>query len=287
MVEQKFGGSWTEDKLERIKKYLWAYTTIMKERNYRYAYIDVFAGTGYIEEKQNNEGMFEAFNESDTKNFIDGSAITALKINPSFTSYVFVEKHKEKCKQLEDLKQKYPNKDIKIINSEANEYVMRRLSGRKDFWKKHRAVVFLDPYGMQVSWEAIKAMAETKAIDLWYLFPLGVAVNRLLQKNPDAIKESHKERLNYIFGDDSWFEAFYKQKSEDTLFGEETFREKVEINDISNYLTNKLKSIFAGVAEPLPLYSSKNNPLYLLCFAVGNPYAKDTALRIAKHILRK
>ncbi len=41
-------------------------------------------------------------------------------------------------------------------------------------------MVFLDPYGMQVEWSTIEALAATKAIDLWYLFPLGVGVARLL-----------------------------------------------------------------------------------------------------------
>ncbi|MEW6074198.1 MAG: hypothetical protein AB1726_16580 [Planctomycetota bacterium] len=46
-----------------------------------------------------------------------------------------------------------------------------------------RKVLFLDPYGMQVEWVTIEAVAQTKAIDLWVLFPLGVGVNRLLTKS--------------------------------------------------------------------------------------------------------
>ena len=38
-------------------------------------------------------------------------------------------------------------------------------------WSLHRAVLFLDPYGMQVEWATIEAVAKTKAIDLWLLFP--------------------------------------------------------------------------------------------------------------------
>ena len=42
-----FGGDWTAEKLERVRKYLVAYATIMKEKRFRFAYIDAFAGTGY------------------------------------------------------------------------------------------------------------------------------------------------------------------------------------------------------------------------------------------------
>ena len=48
----KFGGNWTTIKLEILKKYLNAYTTILiKIPYYKTAYIDAFAGTGYIKDK--------------------------------------------------------------------------------------------------------------------------------------------------------------------------------------------------------------------------------------------
>ncbi len=43
----KFGGKWTTEKLERIAKYLRAYSTIMTKQAFRFAYIDAFAGTSY------------------------------------------------------------------------------------------------------------------------------------------------------------------------------------------------------------------------------------------------
>ncbi len=62
MVEQQFGGNWTEDKLERVRKYLKAYTTIMnnqRDKNgnliFKFAFIDAFAGTGYRELVENCE----------------------------------------------------------------------------------------------------------------------------------------------------------------------------------------------------------------------------------------
>ncbi len=39
-----FGGSWTEEKLKRVEKYLKAYATIMNKQNFRFAYIDAFVG---------------------------------------------------------------------------------------------------------------------------------------------------------------------------------------------------------------------------------------------------
>ena len=40
-------------------------------------------------------------------------------------------------------------------------------------------MAFLDPFGASVEWSVIEAIAATKAVDLWILFPYH-AVNRML-----------------------------------------------------------------------------------------------------------
>ena len=51
---------------------------------------------------------------------------------------------------------------------------------------------------MQVEWSAVEALAATKAIDLWYLFSLGVGVARLLTHHGD-IPEAWKNKLDSLF----------------------------------------------------------------------------------------
>lgn len=182
MAKQAFGGDWTEDKLERVRKYLPAYTKIMNKRPYfSYYYIDAFAGTGYREIKQKEDDSLPLFPEFDlpAQKFFDGSARIALEVEPRFNKYIFIEKDEEKARELERLKEEFTEQanDILIINQDANQYLAQLCSGN---WSKRRAVLFLDPFAMNVGWETITAIARTKAIDLWYLFPL-MAVNRLLK----------------------------------------------------------------------------------------------------------
>jgi three-Cys-motif partner protein len=155
-------------------------------------------------------------------------------------------------------------------------------------WRTNRAVLFLDPFGMQVQWRTIEAVAKTKAIDLWILFPLGVAVNRLLRKDA-KISPAWHQRLNQMFGTKDWYDAFYETKISVDLFGEQVTTQKTgDFDAISQYFVERLKSIFTGVADnPLPLYNSRGNPLYLLCFASGNPKGAKTAIRIAQDILKR
>ncbi len=59
------------------------------------------------------------------------------------------------------------------------------------------------------------------------------------------------------------------------------------MKEIENYFNERLKQIFAGVADkPGMLRNSSNSLLYLLCFAVGSERGKGIALRIAEHLLK-
>ena len=57
MVGTSFGGEWTQEKLDILHRYLDAYTTALKDQNFRLIYVDAFAGEGYYEPKS------AAFNE--------------------------------------------------------------------------------------------------------------------------------------------------------------------------------------------------------------------------------
>ena len=288
---QHFGGNWTIEKLNRVKKYLSAYARIMSKKGFRFAYIDAFAGTGYRslrQEESTQELMFPELMEKEARMFLDGAARVALQIEPQFHKYIFIEKDEKRFKELCRLKDMFASVGdrILVVNTEANTYIKDLCLNYK--WQRHRAVMFLDPFGMQVTWETVEAIASTKAIDLWYLFPLGVAVNRLLKKDGE-IDEAIKASLDRLFGGKDWYNAFYSVRMESDLFGERSVTKKVGGFDvIGDFFVNRLRKVFAGVADnPLPLFNSKRNPLYLLCFASGNPRGAKTAVNIAQDILKR
>jgi hypothetical protein len=108
-------------------------------------------------------------------------------------------------------------------------------------------------------------------------------------KNDGKINELWAQKLDSIFGSRDWYSEFYKTNVNIGLFGDIISTEKVvTIKDIGDYFVDRLRTIFTGVAKnPLPLYNSKNNPLFLLCFAAGNAKGAPTAIKIAQDILRK
>lgn len=290
---QQFGSDWTDKKLQMLAKYLPAYTTALKNKEFRLAYIDAFAGTGYrtLKDKSStSELMFPELAENDAQLFLEGSAKIALKTQPPFDKYIFIEKDERKVTALSLLRQEFPDvaDRVEIVNAEANSYLQDLCKNR--VWTRHRAVLFLDPFGMEVNWETIQAISNTKAIDLWLLFPLGVAVNRLLRRD-GKIDEGNRQRLNKFFGDESWFNEFFTvPERASSLFDESSptlgARKVANLDAIQKYFLSRLKQTFAAVAEnPYRMYNSKNNPLYLLCFAASNQRGAKVAIKIAQHIL--
>lgn len=292
-MSHQFGGNWTNKKLENVKKYLIAYTKIFKSnpraKHFKTIYIDAFAGTGYRKPtgSETDSVFLPIFSEEDVQSFYEGSVKLALNIEPRFDKYIFIEQDTDRFSELEKIKNEYPlfSKDILIKKADANNY-LQKICEKVD-WRDFRAVIFLDPYGMQVEWNTIRKIAETKAIDMWLLFPLGVAVNRLLKRN-GKLSPNITDKLNSLFGSDDWKNVFYREEEIVSLFGLEN--QKIKVSDfgkISDYFVSRLKTIFPGVAEnPLPLYNSRNNPLYLLCFAAANERGAKPALNIANYILK-
>jgi three-Cys-motif partner protein len=287
---ENFGGKWTEQKLEVLEKYLRAYVKIFDRnphaRFFETIYVDAFAGAGYIEQATPNETELEllpGFNE-EAAAFIEGSARRALDLQPGFSKYLFIEQDEARCGRLHALREDYKHKRVRVENAEANQF-LRHWCASTD-WNRSRAVVFLDPFGMQVAWDTVEAVARTNAIDLWYLFPVGAVMRLLTHAQPPS---SWAGRLTAVLGTTDWKSEFYLREEKDTLFGKEQGTERnVDTERVGRFFVKRLNAIFAKVASrPILLRNSKNVPLYLFCFAAGNPVGSSTAVKIANDLIRK
>ena len=94
-ISHQFGGSWTQDKLNRIEKYLNAYMTIMtknpRAKYYKTIYVDAFAGPGYRKIKKiNNEFEFPLFDDEagDLLDWTDGNDVIVF-LSLMFTFRLF------------------------------------------------------------------------------------------------------------------------------------------------------------------------------------------------------
>jgi three-Cys-motif partner protein len=287
---QRFGGDWTQQKLDILRKYLSAYTTVLSKTPLKFAYIDAFAGTGYRvppkAQATSNLDLIDPIDEEGLE-FLDGSARLALETVPPFQKLIFIEKSAVKLDELKRLiRTEFADRESQVqyrvgdANAELNKLCSLN-------WRHHRAVLFLDPFGMQVEWKTIETIAGTQAIDLWLLFPIGVGVNRMLMRNGN-IPQEWRERLDKLFGSSDWYDAFYAPTRTQSMFGDEPVEKTATFESITEYFQNRLRSVFTQVApKPALLKNSKGNPLYALFFAVGNPKGANTAVKIANDILLK
>ena len=296
MVDHRFGGDWTEIKLAKLEKYLRAYRTIFsgneRASHLKTWYVDAFAGTGSRTVVESSSGAIEdlfavdVYADAENKGYRDGSARIALGLKDPFHGYLFIDKSRSRLAELQKMiKNDHPAllSRCDLRQGDANELLTRWCRERD--WAKERAVIFLDPYGMQVEWNTILALANTKAVDLWYLFPLGVGVARLL-KHDGKLDESWEKSLDSVLGTTSWRERFYDTTVSEGLFGPlETVERDAPVEKIQTFIHDRLKGCFSGVAPGLILRNSKSSPLYSLCFASANERGAKTAIKIAKEIL--
>lgn len=261
----RFGGNWTIEKLDIFSAYLNYYITALKKQSFNKIYIDAFAGTGSI-----------SINNDDIT--VEGSVRRALNAQNKFDHYYFIEKDDSKIDELKQVVNKeYPDLKniVTIIHGDCN--IELNDLCKNINWKKNRALLLLDPYATEVKWETLVTIAKTKAIDFWYLFPIS-AVQRMMP-NKGNILPGCRDKLNQIFGDDSWEEEFYREDPQISFDQSTRYQKEINIESLKNYINKRLRTIFPKVADnSRVLYNKMNCPLFLFCFAVANDKEKAVSL---------
>jgi three-Cys-motif partner protein len=289
-IDHNFGGYHTDLKLSAVEGYLKAFTKALA-RKFELWYIDAFAGTGYrtIHHQARPAGLFGTEAQPETKELRRGSAQIGLEVKPEFDFFVFIEKRPDFAQALEDLKARNPRRRIQVVNGEANTAIKYLLENNT--WKTKRAVLFLDPYGMHVEWPTLEAVAATRSIDVWYLFPLA-GFYRQMPKLHSKLDAQKRKALTRLFGSESWEDTFYPKPIQmPTIYGTvETVRlpRRGRIRDYEAYTKERLSSIFGAVLDPLRLPREKGPTRYLLflCISSRDTRAIEIATRIGDHILK-
>lgn len=287
-------GPWAREKQECLRRYLNAYTTIMRKQDWcrGYFYFDAFAGAGKAELRRqqgdNSSTQFtlqiSAFytNDSDEVSYVNGSPFVALDIQYPFTRYFFVEKNPERALELRGVQKAYANRrDIRVQEEDAACAIACFLDDPEIDWEKCRAVMFLDPFGMQVPWEVISQIAKTGSIEIILNLPVGMAIQRLLPRSGD-IKPAQRETLDRYFGTKDWEEVIY-ERSEDMFGGADIAKAKDAGRRLAEWYRGRLRAIFGFAPPPRLICNTQGSHLYYLFFAGPN----ETGAKIAAHILKQ
>lgn len=283
--EKPWGGPWTDQKLDAFEKYVTSYLTIMnKQQQWQTIYFDGFAGSGTRKIKKSSDLLLIPISEEDQKMY-RGAAERVVRMNEPFTFdyYYFIEKSQSRLNKLK-------KKLNPIQESEDKELVFRTGDCNAELQnlgyalqsKKYAALVFLDPFGMQIDWKSIEALSGTRS-DIWLLLPTTVIVNRLIDRKGE-LKNHNKLESFFGLNEDEIREEFYMPTGQTNMFDhdEEHVKKIVDpINKIAALYIKRLKNIWKYVTEPaLRLDNRRGAPLFHLVFASNN-----NALKIANYII--
>jgi three-Cys-motif partner protein len=284
-------GPWAKEKLEALGQYLGFYTTVLKKQGHWLRgtiFVDAFAGPGLARIRTKGMGgekkpnLFAAGPASDKAEieFLKGSPRVALDIENPFTRYLFIDRDPKRVAELETLKAEYGSRRmIDVQEADANTALKAWLASGID-WKRHRAVVFLDPFGMQVPWSTVEMLATTKAVEVIVNFPLGMAIQRLLTKS-GLIPPGWQISLDTFFGSPDWRELVYEEGQD--LLGPRLRKVEDSGRKLLEWYGGRLRGIFGHVSTARLIKNSRGNPLYYLIWAGPNA----TGLKGAEHILSK
>jgi three-Cys-motif partner protein len=288
MAKQKaFFNSGTEKKLDAVTAYLSRFLDVMSKQHYlETVYIDAFAGTGTIptsDKEDTLEGII------DSNEFAIGSALRALALPRRFSKYVFIDRDGSKLAELAVRigKSELSRSSVEIIRGDASQQLMSLCPMLSR--PKVRAVVFLDPFGNQVPWVLLEALARTKHVDLLYLFPAMLGVYRQISEAEAKMTPEAEASLNGMFGPHDWKSAFIGEKNEADLFGQRTVKFKIaDVNDVTRFQIQCMKTAFKGCVldEWLPL-GRNGRHWFSLIFAMANPNPSAVKIgsSIARHIM--
>lgn len=292
---QDFGGSWTDRKLDVLRQYLNFFTTALHKQRFDLIYIDGFAGSGgrMVEKIISHASPMFGTPGHSTRINVPGSARIALETTPPFDRMVLIERHNKRFAALQQLCARYPDVQIQALQGETNQALVHLC--QKTPWRTAsngrrgiRAVLFLDPYGMNLEFSTLEAIAATKAIDVWYLFPLS-GVYRQAARSGTKLTPAKRASITRILGTGDWEAEFYPSTYENDMFGgtPEALR-TADVAAIERYVRGRLKTVFPMVTEPMRLCMDNGTPLYSLFFAVSNPEPKaiGLAVKVANHILK-
>jgi three-Cys-motif partner protein len=256
---------WSEIKLDIIKKYASAYSRIMAHRSnpsLYHIYIDAFAGAGIHISRTTGE-------------FVLGSPMNALAVEPKFKEYHFIDLDREKVDTLRSLTA--DRADVTVHEGDCNALLLDKIFPQARYEHYKRALCLLDPYGLHLNWDIIETAGKMKSIEIFLNFPVLDMNRNVLWRNPEGVDPKQVARMNAFWGDDSWRKAAYDTTQ--NLFG---WEQKATTESIVQSFQQRLKTVagFQSVPEPIPMRNSKNAVVYYLFFASQKPVAKNIVAQI-------
>ena len=269
-------GAWSAEKLDRLRRYLQPYMLIMSRQGSwcrGVHYIDAFAGSGRPQ-----------LRDADDERFINGSPRVALGLEKPFSTYTFIEQSGWRRQELSKLEAEYPDATIRILPGDCNSQLANLVIPRIVSGGPIRGFVFLDPFGTNLEWSTIEAIARTRKLEVLINFPTSGLVRAFHHNRPNSLTNDTISRMNRVWGSEAWREPLYDMRTNLLGLTEKIKRGRIGAKKLSELFVNqRLRAVFDHVSEPLLMMNSSGSPLYTLIHAGHN----ETGAKIAASVFGK
>ncbi len=249
-------GYWSEIKLDIVRKYASAYSTIMSAQTSirKHIYIDAFAGAGKHLSKRTGE-------------FVPGSPLNALEVAPPFREIHLIDLHGGKVAELQ--RHVASRQDVFIYEGDANKLLLDTVLPCCRYEDFNRALCLLDPYALNVDWNVLQTAGQMGSVEIFYNFMIMDANMNVLWRKPDSVAPAQVTRMDKVWGDHSWRVSAYVEKP--TLWGDKV-DEKARNEAIAEVFRKRLENVagFKYVPRPVPMRNKKGATVYYLFFASPN-----------------
>ena len=195
-------GIWSEVKLDIVREYAVAYSTILSKQRLKHIYVDAFAGPGVHLSRNTGE-------------WVAGSPLNALAVQPRFKEFHFIDADGNRAAQLKELSGNRP--EVFTYEGDCNEILPSRIFPRAEYSKYGRALCLLDPYNIDLAWDVVAAAGKMGTIEIFLNFMIMDMNMNVLLHDPEKVDPRQVTRMNRFWGDDSWRTGVYE--SSGNLFG--------------------------------------------------------------------
>lgn len=257
-------GPWTEVKQEIIEQYARAYSTILNAQTrtkFFHVYIDAFAGAGrYLSRAK---GIA-----------VPGSPQRALDVTPPFRHHYFIDLDSVKVTRLEALAR--DRSHVTVLHGDCNTLLVETVLPQVRYDHFRRGLCILDPYGLQLKWSTVMAVAQARSVEIFLNFPTMDMNRNVLWNNPTGVSQAQGQRLSMFWGDQSWRD-FYQPSPQLSLWGERAEEKQASNDDVAEAFRRRLRDVagFSFVPPPLPMRNGIGRVLYYLFFASHQRVAAD------------
>ena len=142
-----------------------------------------------------------------TGEYLAGSPLNALLVQPPFKEYFLIDLAPEKAASLREIVG--DRADVHILPGDCNTLLLEEVFPRVRWEDFCRGLCLLDPYGLDLDWRVMATAGSMRSIEMFLNFPVLDMNRNVLWRDPEGVDPADVARMTRFWGDESWRRVMY------------------------------------------------------------------------------